>query len=140
MNVFFDASVIIAALLSPFGGSAKLLELIRLGEIHGVTSQTVIEEVEDHARKINTSKEQIAQYIKQSNLLVRNKVTAAEIASYENYIDRDDAHLIAGSISTNCGYLVTLDKKHLLREEVKQHFKPLNILSPKEVLTEYLKT
>lgn len=140
MNVFFDASVIIAALLSPSGGSAKLLELVRLGEIHGTTSQTVIEEVEDHAQKIDQSKDKIGQYIKQSKLLVRNKVTASETAPYEKYIDKDDAHLIAGSLSTNCDHLVTLDKKHLLQEDIEKHFKPLKILSPKDVLMHYLKT
>ena len=45
MRVFFDASVIIAALLSPTGGSALLFQFIKIGFIVGVTSQTVIAEV-----------------------------------------------------------------------------------------------
>lgn len=33
-------------------------------------------------------------------------------------------------------YLVTLDKKHLLRPEIKARFLPLRIVSPKELLEE----
>lgn len=58
MIVFFDASVIIAALLSPTGGSAMLFKYIKLGIIVGITSQTAIEEIiqEDKPTKINRSK------------------------------------------------------------------------------------
>ncbi len=45
MKVFFDASIIIAALLSPTGGSSLLFAYIKLGKITGITSQTAVEEV-----------------------------------------------------------------------------------------------
>jgi len=45
MRVFFDASVIIAALLSAGGGSSQLLKYVKLGKIVAITSQTVIEEI-----------------------------------------------------------------------------------------------
>ncbi len=66
MRVFFDASVIIAALLSHTGGSAPLFKFIKTRTITVVVSQTVIEEVleEDKPKRIKRSTEQIEQFIK----------------------------------------------------------------------------
>ena len=137
-RVYFDASIIIAALLSPTGGSSLLFQYIQLGKIIGVTSQTAIDEVlaEDKPKKIKKSKEEIEQFIAQSGLVVRENITIQEIAPYKDFVDVDDAHLIAGAKLTKCSHLVTLDKKHLLRSDIQQRFLPLKIVSPKELLEE----
>lgn len=136
MRVYFDASIIIAALLSPTGGSSLLFEYVKRKIIIGITSQTVIMEVleEDKSIKIKRSKSEIEQFIAQANLVVREAITLNEIAPYRDLVDVEDAHLIAGAIFTKCSHLVTLDKKHLLREDVKQKFLPLKIMSPKELI------
>jgi len=141
MRVFFDASVVIAALLSPAGGSAQVFKFVNLGLIKGITSQTVIEEVlkEGHLQKLKKSKQEIESFITQSGLVVRRVVTEDEIEAYKNLVDVDDAHLIAGANLTKCQYLVTLDKKHLLREDMKEKFLPLRIVSPKEFLQKHFK-
>lgn len=138
MKVFFDASVIIAALLSPNGGSSQLLKYIKLGKIVGITSQTVIEEIleEDKFKRIKKSQREIEQFIADSQLLVRKPITAGEIAPYQGLVDIEDAHLIAGANLTRCGHLVTLDRKHLLRVDVQKKFLPLKIVSPGELLEE----
>ena len=53
-------------------------------------------------------------------------------------IDDEDAHLIAGANLTRCSYLVSLDKKHVLKLDIKKNFLPLRIVSPKELLEEIL--
>lgn len=138
MRVFFDASVIIAALLSPSGGSAQLLKYIKLGKIVGIISQTVIEEVleEDKFQRIKKSKREIEQFIINSRLIVRKPITPGEIEPYQGLIDIEDAHLIAGANLTRCGHLVTLDRKHLLRADIQKKFLPLKIVSPGELLEE----
>lgn len=135
-KVYFDASVIIAALLSQTGGSSLLFRYIKLGKIIGITSQTAIEETleEDKPKRIKRSKEEIEKFIAQSGLIVRENITILEIAPYKDLIDIEDAHLIAGANLTKCEYLVTLDKKHLLREDIRKRFLPLHIVSPKELL------
>lgn len=140
MRVFFDASVIIAALLSPTGGSSLLFKYIKLGKIVGITSQTAIDEIleEDKSAKINKSKEEIEQFITQSSLLIRKAITVNEITAYKDKIDVEDAHLVAGAKLTKCSYLVTLDKKHLLRNDIQKTFLPLKIVSPKELLEEII--
>lgn len=136
MRVFFDASVIIAALLSPTGGSALLLKYIKAGKIVGITSQTVINEIleEDKTERIKKSKAEIEDFIAKSGLVVTEEVTLEEIAQYQNRVDVEDAHLIAGANLTKCVYLVSLDKKHLIRDDVKKEFLPLKIVSPKELI------
>ena len=136
MRVFFDASVIIAALLSPNGGSSQLLKYIKFGKITGIVSQTVIEEIieEDKFRKIKKSRREIEQFILDSRLIVRKPISADEIEPYQGLVDIEDAHLIAGANLTRCRHLVTLDKKHLLRPDIQEKFLPLKIVSPGELL------
>lgn len=139
MRVYFDASVIIAALLSPTGGSAQLFKFLKAGLIIGITSQTVIEEVleEKHLPKIKRSRSEIEEFITKSGLIIRRAITSEDIALYQGIISIDDAHLIAGSKLTKCEYLVTLDKKHLLAADIREKFLPLNIVSPKELLQKH---
>ena len=141
MRVFFDASVIIAGLLSPTGGSSLLLQYVKKGLIVGITSQTVIEELleKDKSQRLNKSKRDIEQFIAQSELLVREGVTQAEILLYRNKIDNEDAHLLAGARLTKCTHLVSLDKKHVVRPDVQKQFLPLKIVSPKKLLEEIVK-
>ncbi|MBI2326980.1 putative toxin-antitoxin system toxin component, PIN family [Candidatus Curtissbacteria bacterium] len=138
MRVFFDASVIIAALLSKTGGSSLLFKYITVQKIIGITSQTVIEEIqeEDKFTKIKKTKKQIEQFVAESGLVVRKPITTDEIDPYTGMVDMEDAHLVAGANLTRCKYLVTLDKKHLLRPDIQKKFLPLKILSPKELLQE----
>ncbi|MEK9147253.1 MAG: putative toxin-antitoxin system toxin component, PIN family [Patescibacteria group bacterium] len=136
MRFFVDASVLIAALLSPTGGSSQLLKYIASGKVIGITSQTVVEEIleENKFVKIKKSKEEIEKFIAESRLLIRKPITASEIEPYQNLVDIEDAHLIAGTKLTKCEYLVTLDKKHLLRPDIQKKFLPIRIVSQGELL------
>ena len=134
IKIFLDASVVIAAMLSSTGGSAKIIKLGKLGSWAQIVSQTVIDEVYDHTQKINKTRDEINQFVRDNNILVRKKVTISETKSLAGLIDPTDAHLIAGAKLTSCDYLITLDKKHLLKEIIKNRFKPLKIVNPEEFL------
>lgn len=136
MRIFFDASVIIASLLSSTGGSSKLLEYVKAGRLVGITSQTALEEVLGKTRKIKKSKEEIENFVIKNGLMVRKSITFKEIAPYQGLVDVEDAHLIAGAALTKSSYLVTLDKRHLLRSDIQKRFLPLQIVSPKDLLEE----
>ncbi|MEK9143716.1 MAG: putative toxin-antitoxin system toxin component, PIN family [Patescibacteria group bacterium] len=133
-KIFFDASIIIAAILSPTGGSARLLKFAKNRTIVAITSQTVIDEVTDHTEKIHKTSQEISLYIKESGLLVRERVTQVEIEKVSGIVDSTDAHLVVGARGAACQYLVTLDKKHLLRAGVRKNVLPLQIVNPKELL------
>ena len=133
-KVFFDASVIIAAILSPTGGSARLLGYAKNKKILAITSQTVIDEIIDHTEKIHTSPVEIFLFVKESGLLVRERITQTEFGKVSTLVDSDDAHLVVGAREATCRYLVTLDKKRLLRSDVRKNVAPLRVVNPKELL------
>lgn len=140
LKIYFDASVVIAGLISLTGGSAKLLELVKLGAIAGITSETVLDEVLSHVEKIGKSPDEIHQIIKTSRLLIRPRISSGEIVVYADKIHIEDAHLIAGAKLTKCQFLVSLDKKHVLNSMIINKFSPLKIVSPKELLEQLLHT
>lgn len=137
-RIYFDASVVIAAILSKTGGSAKLIQFVRLGVVVGVISQTVIAEVEEHASKIGKTSSEIRQFIQDNKIIVRKKISEAEEEPYQGLVEEDDIHIVAGAKLTKCDYLVTLDKKHLLKDEVKKFVRPTKIVSPKDYLEELI--
>ena len=141
MRVYFDASVIIAGFLSSIGGSAQLFWLLQKKVLKGITSQTVIDEVleEDKPTKLKRTKEEIENFIVRSEILVREAIPLEEIRKYEELVDPEDSHLIAGANLTHCEYLVTLEKKHLLRDDIQKKFLPLKIVSPKELLSKIVR-
>lgn len=133
-KVFFDASVIFSACQSPNGGSRMLIELVKSGHIIGITSQTVVEEVERNADKFSVSLS-VGNFIKSNNFFVRNKISLEEIKPYQDLIEKKDAHVVAGAVLTACDFLVTLDKKHLDNLKVKSFISQTKIVSPKEFLS-----
>ena len=90
----------------------------------------------DKTEKIKKSRTEIEDFVAKSGLLIRKNITFREILPYQGLVDIEDAHLIAGAALTKSKYLVTLDKKHLLKLEIKNKFLPLKIVSPKELLSE----
>jgi len=136
IKVFFDASVIFSALYSNQGGSYRLASLVAKGKIIGVTTQTVIEELEDNLKKFKkTTKAELYQFISEHNFIVREKISESEIKPFLDVVDEKDAHVVAGAMLTGCDYLVTLDKKHLDNSSVKAKISKIKIASPRQLLT-----
>ncbi|OGK10365.1 putative toxin-antitoxin system toxin component, PIN family [Candidatus Roizmanbacteria bacterium RIFCSPHIGHO2_01_FULL_35_10] len=134
IKVFFDASVIFSAIYSESGGSRKLTDFVKLRDIVGITTQTVIEEVEDNINKFRDRKASPKQFIKDSNFIVREKIKQSETKTYAEIVNEKDRHVLAGAILTGCSYLVTLDKKHLNNPLIKIKISKIIIVSPKELL------
>ena len=133
-KVFFDASVIFSAIYSRAGGSRKLLSFISERLIIGFTSQTVIEELVKNIDKFGDSRPDVGGFIGSSGLVVCEKITLDDIKPYSGIVEAKDAHVIAGAALTRCEYLVTLDKKHLNNQQVKNKLESLKILSPKDLI------
>lgn len=134
-KVFLDASVFLSALISQSGGSAKLFEYAKDKRISLICSQTIINEVKNNLDKVRGGKEEdIDHFIITNKVLVRKKITEKEIDPYIEIVDKKDAHVLAGAILTKSDYLVTLDKKHLLKKEVQTNVKGIKIVLPKQLL------
>ena len=133
IKVFFDASVLFSGFYSPIGASRALLEMTKINLIHGITTQTVIEELKNNLEKF-TKPIDIGRLINDYQIIVREKITRQELSLFKNLVEEKDLHILTGAILTSCQYLVTLDKKHLNNQKVKKKITQIKIVSPKELL------
>lgn len=143
-KIFFDASVLFAALYSAHGASRKLVELVQQEFSAGFTTQTIITELAQNLHKLqpdnpSNSTLKLDHYMVQSHLIIRQAITPAEIEPWLEQIEPKDAHVVAGAVLTQCDYLVTLDKKHLnnpiIQQRVTQIAQKIVIIAPKELLS-----
>lgn len=134
IKVFFDASVLIAALISSKGASRQLFKYSST-KIVSIVSQTVINEVKTNLHKFKgITQRDLDNFISRNKIFVRRKVFKGEISQLVAFIEEKDAHVLAGAILTQCHYLVSLDKKHIVKNETKRHFKNLQIVLPRDLL------
>ncbi len=131
--VFFNASVILAGLHSPSGGSGKLLSWVKKGKISGLISEIILDEVCRRAPKIK----QTPQKAKTEVTKIFSKIAEAPeqsiISLFDKIvIDRGDSHVLASCSENEADYLVTLDKKHLLI--LRKKIRDFHIVSPKELI------
>ncbi|PIP88123.1 putative toxin-antitoxin system toxin component, PIN family [Candidatus Beckwithbacteria bacterium CG22_combo_CG10-13_8_21_14_all_01_47_9] len=128
-----DASVILSGLASPTGGSGKLLLAADKNKLKLITTPLVINEVNRHLSKLKLTSKKLTDCLDKKLINLKNNPSIILIERCTKLtVDPDDAHVLAGAISCNCQYLITLDKKYLLNKQVKTHLKPILVLSPKE--------
>lgn len=130
-RIFFNASVILAGLGSPTGGSGKLLNWVRKGSIQGVTSEIILDEVMRNRVKLGISVSSVRTLMKLCAVVPAPK--ASVVRRFEAVvIDVGDAHVLASAKEQKADFLVTLDQKHLLILQKKIH--TFAIVSPKELI------
>lgn len=137
ITVFFDASVLFSGFYSSTGSSRALLELTKRKVIYGLTSMTVIEELEDNIQKFDQSIN-VDSLINEYGILIREKISNDEIKPYKSFIEEKDCHVVAGAVLTESKYLVTLDKKHLDNQIIKEKINDVKIISPRDLLVKIL--
>lgn len=133
MRVFVDTSVILAALGSKTGGSSLVLALGKKSKLQLLTSSTVIEELRRNIPKINVPVSTAENLVVKSKIFLIPVPTIEEVEKYEKIAGKD-AHVLASATGSKAEVLITLDKKHLLKKEVKQKVKTIKILTPGELL------
>lgn len=132
-SVFFNASVLLAGLNSPSGGSAKLLKWVKQKKISGIISEIVLDEAIRHAEKIKHQKGEAQKKIVDIFSQVAPPPRLSSVEKFkEVVIDYGDAHILASCYEEKVDYLVTLDKKHLL--SLSKKIKSFKIVSPKQLI------
>jgi len=139
MNIFLDTSCWFTALCSPFGGSARIIDLARKESKFTIylTLDIVQEVTEKIQAKIGSRTLKLfLEIIRNSNFKITDFVTIEDIELWRNFTkDEDDLHVLAGAYITKSDYLVTLDRKHLLTKFVKDNF-PIPVLDTKDFFKE----
>lgn len=138
-KVFLDSSVLVAACGSLTGGSAFILGLSRKEKIKCFVSRDTINEAK---KNVFLKFDQKAQtrflfYLKKANLFVVPTPSEEKIADCRKYIEAKDAPILAAAQETGISFLLTLDKKHFLREKVIKFASPVVITTPRDFLQKY---
>jgi len=133
-KVFFNASVILAGLRSPAGGSGKLLNWSLNQKINGVISEIIVDEAIRHADKIGVKPAHLQLTLKTIFSQIQTAPAKKNVIKFNKIvIDPGDAHILASCYEIKPDFLVTLDKKHLLILQNK--IKWMKIVSPGELIT-----
>lgn len=133
-KVFLDSSVIIAGINSATGASQVILKLSEDRKIIASVSEIVLQEVMRNLKK-KMSEDVLIQFFKyltRSNFRKMEFEQESEILKYQGITNAKDIHIIAAAFKFKADYLVTLDKKHLLKLE--RNNLPFKIVTPGEFL------
>jgi len=138
MKIFLDSSVVFTATHSPTGGSAKIFSLAGK-KLRLLVSPVVLTEVERNVRKKLTDKalERFFWLIKRL-IIIKQTPKIRLINQARKVIVRKDAVILAEAKQARVDYLLTLDRKHFLTKKAKKFIQPTKILTPGELLCEFL--
>lgn len=129
LNLFLDSSVLFTAVNSPVGGSAKLFTI---SNIKLFVSKIVLHEVEKNVRNKLHDYHLDRFFMLVDKLSIIEQIPSEEqMLKTKKVIAKKDAVILAEAKNSNCDYLITLDKKDFLQENVFKFFKPKKILTPK---------
>lgn len=135
-RVFLDASCLIAAVLSPTGGSFAVINESLKNKFTLYLSKYVLEET------ISVLKEKYPQslivftsLLERANYKILPEPNLKEVEQMMKYIDFKDAPILAMVIKGKIDYFITLDKKHFLKNPKLKKLKlSLKILTPGDFL------
>lgn len=138
IKVLFNASVVLAGLKSPSGGSSKVISFARERTVIAIVSEIILDEVLRNSHRVGFTKEETLDFCNKIFTGVTKAPTQIKVEDYKKIvIDEGDAHILATCSEEKIKYLVTLDKKHLLI--LKGKIQGLKIVTPGELI-EFLAT
>lgn len=123
-RVFLDASCWVAAAGSPTGGSTLILKLARAGHVRVVATRRVLKEAE-HNIRTKMGEEPLLRYYRllgSVELELASPVTPEEEAKWSGLVAPKDAHVLAGAAKAKADVLISLDRRHILTERVREAF------------------
>lgn len=135
MRVFLDASVWIAGILSPTGGSAALFKDLVNGQTTVlISSHTVVEVIRNLYKKAES--EDIRKFFAWLDRLHPELIKPSQksILQSQAVINEKDAYTLAAALNGKSHLLVTLDQKHFLIKPVKKFAEPMLVITPGEAL------
>lgn len=139
-RVFLDTSVLFAAILSPQGGSRLVLKLGEAGLISVFVGRTVLAEANDVVtRKAPRTRPLLAVLLDAAGVEVGPASSRKHLASARRFVAHDgDAAVLAEALAAEADWLLTHDKRHLLRADA--HGLPLTIGTPGDLVASLRET
>lgn len=132
IKIFLDTSVIIAALLSPEGGSAQIATFCEAKLLQGFVSSDVKKELtEVIQKKFPEAKSNIDKLLQIMHLKTVKKLKPALFKKALKWISHhNDAKILAAAVQSETDYLLTLDIRHFLKNPAVAQKSNLKICTP----------
>ena len=136
-SVFLDASVLFAAVFSPTGAARVILRLAESDIIELVASSQVLAEVEGALRqKAPEVLGYLALLLDRAHCHIVANPTLDQVNTWQPVVSHlPDAAVLAAALNAQADYLVTLDRRHFLRNPALMDSPPLPIGAPGDFLT-----
>jgi putative PIN family toxin of toxin-antitoxin system len=137
-RVLLDATCWVAAAGSPAGGSAAIILLAQAFLLVLVTSRSVLQEAERNIRNKmgDAALERFYLLLDTTEIEISEQTTAEEEQIWAAFTADKDRHVLAAALKAKADVLVTLDRKHVLTEDVRANF-PIPVQDTKEFLTQF---
>ena len=115
-RAFLDTSVIVAAVLSPEGGSRMVLKLGEAGVVALCVGPTVLAELDDIvSRKAPQTRAHLAKLLDAARVAVGPAAPSTLLADTRLAVSHPaDAAIVAEALAARAEWLLTHDKRHLL--------------------------
>ncbi|MEK7673092.1 MAG: PIN domain-containing protein [Patescibacteria group bacterium] len=141
IKIFIDSSVLISAMISDEGASAKILSFCEGEVMEGWISLKVLEEVE------RTIKKKVPEILPKfeklklsSNLQILKKLDSEVLKKADKWIsDKNDVPILAAAKQLAVDALLTLDLRHFIKDLNVTKKSGLEILTPGEFLKGFVK-
>ena len=134
IKVFIDTNVLIAGVASVTGASAAVLDLCEAEILQMVVSRQVLVEADrNFSAKLPGLVDQFRQFIRNLAPLMVEDPPAKAVEKAASLVDRKGAAILAAAMQAEADYLITLDKRHFLKREVRNNV-PLVVCTPAEFL------
>jgi len=139
-RLFFDASVFVAAAGSPIGGSALVLELCQRGYCQACTSRLVLREADRNIRSKlpEDALLRFYQILADLDMEIIDPPSPDEVMACSELIDSKDAHVLAGAGKGDVSFLLTLDRRHFMTEQILDADLSFEIMTPGDFLERFL--
>ena len=134
MRIVADSSVLFSGLYSAKGYAYELLMLAVEGKVTIVLSPHIFNEVQRAFSKKNPQKLPVlAEFLRTASVIPTTDPNPELTTQVRVYVVKKDAPVVALAIREKVDYLVSFDRKHILRDDVRQN-SGLNIVTPDVVV------
>jgi len=135
-QLFFDASALIAGVISTVGAARALLLMSEAGVVAITVSEQVIAETERTlARKAPAALSFYRETLRASRIRIVQDPPAAEVAAARDMIAHEsDVPILVAAMIIETGYLVTLNRRHFIEDPEVARRSGLRIGTPGDAL------
>ena len=139
-KLFIDACVFVAASGSPQGGSSFVLELCKRGHFYTVCTRLVLLEAERSIHRKLGADALLRFYKGLAELepTLEALPPPEALAASEAIVGEKDAHVLAAALKSGAAFLLTLDRRHFMTEQVRSAHLDLDVMTPGDFLRKLL--